>query len=952
DPSDPFVVGEVATTGPAWGIVARPPWVFVATDRGVSVLDVQDPAAPLEAATVETAGRARALALEGDLLAVADGEGGLALIDVADPERPEFLSSVATSNSSTSNASAVALRGGRAWTAEGQGRRLGGLRALRVEDPALATLVGASSNAFGLNAIAIDGPIALTSDFFFVNAVPIFDISGPNPIFRTALNFAGDPNGHDLAIAEGVVYSAAGPGLDRTPGCQRGGVLQIGRYAELVGEAPPVVEILDPSDGDTALERHPLRVTVDAEDDVLVTEVELWADGALVGIDTAAPYEIDVVPAAGATQLELQAFARDGEAGNRSASEVVTLTVAPDDRPVVRIVAPPQGASLVEAAFLDVVVEASDDVALDLVELLVDGVVHGDSEGSPAVFSVLAEIGATEIEVQARAEDSLGQTATSELLRLAVLPDPPPEVAILEPAAPREVSANTLVQVEVGAADNRAVERVELRVDGASAGELSTPPYTWIVAVPIGPASMTLEAEAWDDLDRSSVVALTLDILPGATTRVEGIVIDPSGSPLSGVVVDCAGAERTTNAAGTFFINDFPVSGIGIQCDALLAGAPDLIGLSELVPPVFSGTTDLGAIVLGAPLAFLGTGSTFGFDFSPHLYASDEALVGLVEWDPEQEDQPSGLAFSRTGTLWQARTDTIDARPPSAARDRALGPGRDERGDGAGDSWSFLLELDPGTAQLLREPVFVDTPPPGAAIIDLAVDPGTGQLYGVDHVFLTGGSRLLSIDPSSGTATLVGNLPVYRSAGLDFDNQRRLWVLSEDGGNWRLHQVDPASGTVLATANLSRTGTIAGMSRHVPSDQFLVASGDFVYAVLPGSSIVSQWSALTGQSSSGELAGIAIRRTGGGAAVPTTFGGRVVDDFGSPVAGAAVMLPGTSTTTAADGTFSLTAVPRTTKVRLVVQTSSSLAYSDALVPPAGGSVDAGDIVVSGFGGEG
>lgn len=53
----------------------------------------------------------------------------------------------------------------------------------------------------------------------------------------------------------------------------------------------------------------------------------------------------------------------------------------------------------------------------------------------------------------------------------------------------------------------------------------------------------------------------------------------------------------------------------------------------------------------------------------------------------------------------------------------------------------------------------ISTPSPGAAIIDLAVDPGTGDLYGMGHVLFNGGSRLFSIDLENADATVISTLP-------------------------------------------------------------------------------------------------------------------------------------------------------------------------------------------------
>ena len=78
----------------------------------------------------------------------------------------------------------------------------------------------------------------------------------------------------------------------------------------------------------------------------------------------------------------------------------------------------------------------------------------------------------------------------------------------------------------------------------------------------------------------------------------------------------------------------------------------------------------------------------------------------------------------------------------------------------------------------------------------------------------------------------------------------------------------------------------------------------------------------------------------------------MVDDFGIPQAGLEVLLPGASTTTAADGTFSLVAVPRTAQVRVIAKSANDHAFSEAVIPVIGAVVDVGDIQVRSSGGEG
>lgn len=75
-------------------MVAQGDWLFVADGTGgVAILDLSQPATPKLASTLPTT-EARALALAWPWLLVADGPGGLLVCDIADPRSPSVLATV------------------------------------------------------------------------------------------------------------------------------------------------------------------------------------------------------------------------------------------------------------------------------------------------------------------------------------------------------------------------------------------------------------------------------------------------------------------------------------------------------------------------------------------------------------------------------------------------------------------------------------------------------------------------------------------------------------------------------------------------------------------------------------------------------------------------------------------------------------------------------------------
>lgn len=76
------VAGTAVTLAPARGVTVRLPYAFVATgEGGVEVFDVTDVAKPVRVSAFDTPGEAQSVELDGDLLYVADGAAGVAVLE-------------------------------------------------------------------------------------------------------------------------------------------------------------------------------------------------------------------------------------------------------------------------------------------------------------------------------------------------------------------------------------------------------------------------------------------------------------------------------------------------------------------------------------------------------------------------------------------------------------------------------------------------------------------------------------------------------------------------------------------------------------------------------------------------------------------------------------------------------------------------------------------------------
>ena len=610
DPSHPVIVGVAEAPGRALDVAVAGGRAYVAAGiAGLHIFDVSDPAAPVLLGSVET-GDAQGVDVEGDLVLVAGGTSGVQVIDAGDPTAPEIAGTTHTRAGSTSAAAGVAVRGGFAWVADGSEVRLGGLKALDVSEPTTPAVIGSTSDDFGLTGVALERDFALASDYFFANAVPIFNIGGPEPTFTAVLDFSGAPSfrwdvGTGIAVQNGFVFltGASGPEAYDNEGRLGDTGLHIGRYldAESLSNIPPEVSLLAPVDGSQVLERRRVTIRAEATDDIRVAVVEFLIDGEPARLDFRSPFEHTFFAPPGPATLTLGASARD-RAGNQGSAQEIVLEVVPDAEPTVSILSPVVGQTVTEGTTIPVAVLASDDASVASVELWIDGVPQQVLSEPPYVFDVTVPLGQATSTLSAIATDDIGQTATSDPVTIVILEDQPPSVAIVEPAEGAEAVAGGTLRMVAGAADDFGIDRVRFFVGGQEVTEEDfDSPYEAEVAVPASATELTLIAEAVDTLGQVGVSEeISLAIAPDPLTTLFGRVISTDGLPIAGAEIETVGSLSDVSGPDGFFsIDGLPT----IQGDivALVTAQVDGVALSgESAPatPVAGGITDVGDVEL------------------------------------------------------------------------------------------------------------------------------------------------------------------------------------------------------------------------------------------------------------------------------------------------------------------------------------------------------------------
>lgn len=177
----------------------------------------------------------------------------------------------------------------------------------------------------------------------------------------------------------------------------------------------------------------------------------------------------------------------------------------------------------------------------------------------------------------------------------------PPTASITSPVAGSTVMEGSTLPIQVNATDDVAVAAVSFLVNGQIVFTTTSAPYQFNLKVPSG-ATLKLGATAVDLGNNVGVAAdVVLNVIPDPGTTVVGRVVDASKTPVTGVTVTTVGGKSsTTRADGTFTISGVAtVSGNIIVEAVLTVNGAARSGSSGSVPPIASGTTNVGDISLG-----------------------------------------------------------------------------------------------------------------------------------------------------------------------------------------------------------------------------------------------------------------------------------------------------------------------------------------------------------------
>jgi subtilisin family serine protease len=326
----------------------------------------------------------------------------------------------------------------------------------------------------------------------------------------------------------------------------------------------PTAQITAPVGGSTVAGTIPVNVS--ASDNVGVTKVELYLDGALAASSTSAPASFSWNTTAstnGAHALKAKAYDAAGNVGSSLTINVTVQNPVPDTTPPsAQIVSPLNGATI--SGVNSVNISASDNVGVVKVEWYLDGTLGASSTNSSPAFSwdTTTCTNGTHTSL-AKAYDAAGNTGTSASVTVTVQnpvrDTTPPTVSVTAPVAGATVSG--MITVNINASDNVGVTKVEWYIDGSLAGSTTNTPasFSW-KTTGASNGSHIVQAKAYDAAGNVGVSSLV-------TVTVQNALKAP---PASQITSPSAGAAISTKSTKVYVA---ATDGVGVtRVDLLVDG--------------------------------------------------------------------------------------------------------------------------------------------------------------------------------------------------------------------------------------------------------------------------------------------------------------------------------------------------------------------------------------------
>lgn len=293
----------------------------------------------------------------------------------------------------------------------------------------------------------------------------------------------------------------------------------------------PTVSITAPTDGSSV--QDSIDITASANDNVAVSRVDFFVDGALIASDTTTPYSSywDTTQNANGSHI-ISAKAYDA-AGNMGQSDTITVTVnnvtptptpvpsataspAPElgdfTPPTVTLSSPDNGSYVKQVTGRQIKASASDNVAVSKVEFYVDGGLLSTDTTGPSPYEVswntTALATGSKHTIYAIAYDSSSNKKQSNTNTITI-DGVKPTVSLTAPSAGALVTAGSSLALSASASDNFTLQNVVFIIFNGSTKlatlKDTTSPYTYSWSVPAGAGvTYTIKAQSSDKAGNDS----------------------------------------------------------------------------------------------------------------------------------------------------------------------------------------------------------------------------------------------------------------------------------------------------------------------------------------------------------------------------------------------------------------------------------------------------------------
>ena len=353
-------------------------------------------------------------------------------------------------------------------------------------------------------------------------------------------------NWNTTSVANGA-YSLTAKAFDASNNVATSATVTVTVNNVTADTTAPATSITSPAAGATV--SGSVNIAASASDNVGVSKVEFYVNGALKGTGTASPYYYSwstTAVANGAYSLTSKAY---DAAGNVSQSPTVSVNVnnstADTTAPVVSMSSPLANSTV--SGTVNIAASASDNVAVTKVEYYLNGGLHRSLTAAPFSYSVPTTKNATHT-LYAKAYDAAGNMKQSSTISFTVnnstADTTAPATSITSPAAGAAVSGS--VTIAASASDNVGVSKVEFYVNGALKGTVTASPYSYswsTTSVANGAYSLTSKAyDAAGNVSQSPAVSVNVNN-PDTTAPVVSMSSPLANSTVSGTVNIAASAS-------------------------------------------------------------------------------------------------------------------------------------------------------------------------------------------------------------------------------------------------------------------------------------------------------------------------------------------------------------------------------------------------------------------------